>query len=147
MKKEYTIAFSIGLIILAYVLDALVNPLDLTLSLPTPYHYLTQETITTYVFTFTSIFLKALAISLSIPTILSALDLKALTKGISLLIISGLLQLYALQDVATKANVVPLEWSIAFTLAGLMLLVPSALLILIGFFTSLKKDTPPAPKP
>ena len=145
MKKEYIIAFSIGLIILAYILDAIVNPLDMTLSLSTPYHYLTPEIVQTYAFTFTSVFFKALAIFLSIPTILAALDLKAITKGVSLLIISGLLQLYALQDVATKANVVPLEWSIALTVSGLMLLLPAIINLLIGFFSSFKKETPLTP--
>lgn len=147
MKKEYIIAFSIGLIILGYVLDALVNPLTSYLNLTTPYHYLTTKNFTTYPFTSTSIFFKALAIFLSIPTILAALDLKRTAKGVILLIISGLLQLYALQDVATKAEVIPLEWSIGLTVAGLMLLLPALLNLILGPFSSSKPSVsaPPAP--
>ncbi len=147
MKKEYIVIFSVGLIILAYVLDAIVNPLALSTVLPTPYHYFTKDIITTYAFTFTSVFLKALAIFLSLPTILAALDLKPTLKGIILLICSGLLQLYAVQDVATKAQVVPIEWSLAFTLSGVFLLFPALLFMLIGFFSHPKKSSPlPAPE-
>ena len=143
MKKEYYIFLSVGLIILAYLLDVVANPLEVSMSLPTPYHYFTAENILKYAFTSTSILLKALAIVFSLPTILAALDLKSMAKGIILLISSGLLQLYALQDVATNARVIPLEWSLALTLAGLILLLPAIVFILLGFINSSKNEETP----
>jgi len=122
MKKEYLIVLVIGFLILSYILDAVVNPL--TLDLITPYHFLAVNNFTTYPFTTTSIVLKALAIVLTPMIVLSALGLKKIAHAITLFVLSALLQLYALQDIASGAYVVPLEWSLGFTLAGLLLFIP-----------------------
>lgn len=60
-----------------------------------------------------------------------------------LLVISGLLQLYALQDVASRSYVVPLEWSLAFTLAGVLLLLPTLLYFLAGLVPTPRPSSPP----
>ena len=122
---------AIGFFILGYILDAVANPL--TLALPTPYHFFTSANISTYPFTTTSIVLKALGVVMGVLIVLASLGLKRFIKGAILLVLSGLLQLYALQDVASRAAVVPLEWALGFTLAGLLMFLP----ILIFFFTSL----------
>lgn len=121
---------AVGMVILAYVLDAVVNPLALRLS--TPYHYFTPSIISQYPFTTVSIALKALAVVILPLITFSSLGLKKMAQAASLLVLSALLQLYALQDIATRAFVVPLEWSLAFTLAGVLLLVPTLLYFLIG---------------
>ncbi len=128
------------MVILAYVLDAVVNPL--ALRLPTPYHYFTPTIISQYPFTTVSIVLKALAVVILPLITFSSLGLKKMAQAATLLVISALLQLYALQDVATRAFVVPLEWSLAFTLAGVILLLPTLLYFLTGLI-----PTPPPPSP
>lgn len=130
MKKEFILIFVIGLFILAYVLDAVVNPLTITLT--SPYHYLTPEIYTQYAFTTTSIVIKALGIFLSTLLLLSAIEVSRLIKGGILLGIAGLMQLYALQEVATGAQVLPLEWTISLTLAGMTLLLPTAFYLIRG---------------
>jgi len=141
MKKEYLLILAVGMVILAYVLDAVVNPL--TLRLASPYHYFTPETISQYPFTTVSIVLKALAVFI-IPVItLASLELKRMAKSGILLVISGLLQLYALQDIATRAFVVPLEWSLGFTLAGVLLLLPTILYFLTGLIPAGQPPSPP----
>jgi len=139
MKKEYLLILAVGMVILAYVLDAVVNPLTLRLS--TPYHYFTPETVSQYPFTTVSIVLKALAVFIVPVITLASLDLKKMAKSAILLVISGLLQLYALQDIATRAFVVPLEWSLGFTLAGVTLLIPTLLYFLTGLFEKPKSST------
>lgn len=131
MKQEYWLATIIGFIIFAYVLDSVVNPL--TVSLPTPYHFFIPETLKTYPFTVTSIVVKSIALLITPLLILSFTGFKKVLKGILLLIASGLLQLYALQDVASGARTIPLEWSLSFTLAGIILLFVSIIYVVMGF--------------
>lgn len=130
MKQEYILVIIIGLLILAYVLDAIVNPLNL--QLPSPYHYFEWGILSKYTFTTTSIIIKSVALFLAPVWFLSFLDFSKLTKGAILLVISGLMQLYALQDVATGAQVIPLEWSLSLTLTGVVLLIPALLYLFIG---------------
>ena len=122
----------IGFLILGYVLDAVVNPL--ALNLPTPYHYFTLANLSKYPFTSVSIILKALSLVVSPLLLLASFGIKRFFKGAILLVISGLLQLYALQDVATAAKVIPLEWALGFTLAGLLLLAPILVFLIMGVF-------------
>lgn len=131
MKKEYVLTFITGLFILAYVLDSVVNPLKLKLT--SPYHYfITPNIMTIYVFTTASIFIKALGLFLTPLLALSFLEFNRLVSGLALLILAGLAQLYALQDVATNSQALPLEWSVSLTVAGAALLVPAVVNILLG---------------
>lgn len=120
----------VGLLILGYILDAIVNPLSL--QLPTPYHFFEPGSFSTYPFTTTSIVIKSIALFLAPIWFLSFLSFNSLTKGTIILIISGLMQLYALQDVATNSQIVPLEWSLSLTLTGVLLLIPAVIYMLIG---------------
>ena len=144
MKKEYVFVFSIGLLLLAYLLDAVVNPL--TLKLTIPYQYFIPANLTKYAFTNVSILLKATAILLLPLLILSSLNLKSLVKGLILLVLSALLQLYAVQDIATGNNTVPLEWSLAFTLGGLFLLLPTVIFLLVGSLKHVGQKLAPEPE-
>lgn len=130
MKQEYWLATIIGLLIFAYVLDSVVNPL--AIALPTPYHFFIPEVLKTYPFTTTSVVIKALAILITPLLILSFAGFKKLLKGILLIILSGLFQLYALQDVASGAHAIPVEWALSFTLAGMVLLLVAVIYMLMG---------------
>jgi len=55
------------------------------------------------------------------------------------------MQLYALQDVATRAHVIPLEWSLALTLTGVVLLIPAIIFIIIGFVKKAQKSLTEGP--
>lgn len=132
MKKEYPLIFAVGFIVLAYILDAVTKPLSL--SLTTPYHYFTPSIISLYPFTTVSIVLKAIALIITPPLLLSRFGLRKLTTGIILFILSVLVQLYALQDIVSRSYAVPLEWSLALALAGAVLLIPTLFFILLGLF-------------
>lgn len=145
MKHEFFIIVIVGLLVIAYVLDAVVNPLPIALS--TPYEYFLTSIATTYIFTTTSIVLKAIAIFVSLILFLSFTGMSKLVKGAIILVFSGLLQLYALQDIVTRAGVVPVEWSLSFTLAGATLLIPAILYILLGFFGKVHSKIIPKEEP
>ena len=82
---------------------------------------------TTYPFTTASILIRALAV-LAIPFLLFAfLKVSAAAKGGFMLLIAVLMQLYAVQVVATGTQTVPTEWALSFAFAG-------AVLTLFGFY-------------
>lgn len=134
MKKEHLLIIAVGFLILGYVLDAVVNPLASQLNLSTPYHFFTIANMSRFPFTYVSVLLKALGVIIGMLITLTSLGLKKFAKAGVLLVLSGLLQLYALQDVATQAYVVPLEWSLGFTLAGLLLFIPIIVYVLASLF-------------
>ncbi len=132
IPKEYYLLIIIGLFIFAYLLDAVVTPLDL--NLPTPYHYLQGQVMSHYPFSTASIFIKAIGLFMIPVWLMSFISRHYLGKAGFLLVIASLAQLYALQDVVTKANVVPLEWSLSLSIAGLALLAQAALFVIKGIF-------------
>jgi hypothetical protein len=136
MKKEYVFIGLIGLYILTYVLDAVVDPFQLQRA--TPYHYLAFDVFLKFPFTFTSIFLKALLLFLSPLWIFSFVDKNYGAKAMVLLVISALLQLYAIQQVATAGIILPLEWTLALAYGGALLLVPTLGYAVMGIFASMQ---------
>lgn len=138
MKQEYVLVTIIGLLILAYVLDAVVNPLSL--QLPSPYHYFDPEILSKYTFTTTSIIIKSISLFMFPLWFLTFLDFNKLIKGSILLVLSGLMQLYALQDVATNSQVIPLEWSLSLTLTGVFLLIPAVFYTIAGMTKKVSKS-------
>lgn len=137
MKQEFVLILITGLLILTYILDAIVNPLPIKLI--TPYHYFTPETMFKYAFTTTSIVLKTIALVITPIWLLSYTGFSKTIKGAVLLVISGLMQLYSLQDVVSGSNILPLEWSLSLTLTGMVLLIPAILYFILGFFSQAKK--------
>jgi hypothetical protein len=47
-----------------------------------------------------------------------------------LLVWAGLIQLYAIQDIVTRAELIPIEWSLSLAVAGLALLIPTIMLFI-----------------
>ena len=138
MKQEYILIIIVGLMVLAYILDAVAHPLSLRLA--TPYQFFTPTTLSHYPFTTTSIILKASAFFMIPLWLLSFFKLDQIVKGAILLALAALMQLYALQDVATNSISLPLEWSLALTLAGAVLLVPAVFYLIIGIFKKLHSN-------
>lgn len=135
MKKEHTLVVIIGLFLLSYVLDATVDPLAVPLA--TPYQFLNPKLITLYPFTTASIIIKGLGIFLTPPLLFSLVENHNTAKGAILLVVIALMQLYALQDIATKAQVVPLEWSLSMSLAGIALGIPMIFYFIRGALDSI----------
>lgn len=145
MKKEYLLILVTGLFLLSYVLEAVVNPLKL--SLATPYDILNIKILSRYPFTTTDIAIKSLALFLSPLLLISYIPNHHFAKGIGMLILSGLVQLYAIQDIASKAAVLPLEWSLSLNLAALGLLLPALLHLLLGLAKKTKQKLSPKKQP
>jgi len=137
MKREHFLILIVGLFILTYVLDAIANPLTITLA--TPYNYFTPETMLLYAFTTTSIVLKSVALFIAPLLLLSLMESRKVTKGLILLVLSGLVQLYSLQRVLTNSQSIPLEWALSLTLTGMALLIPAVFFIIVGLTQNVHK--------
>ena len=132
MPKEYVLVLIIGLFLLSYLLEAVVDPL--TLPIVTPYQFLTPEYITKVPFTTAVIFIRSLAIFL-VPVWLASFITKAFQfKAVSLLVVSVLLQLYGVQATTSTTVGIPLEWAISFALGGMALLLPMLIFFVKGAF-------------
>lgn len=128
MPKEYVLVLIVGLFLLAYLLEAVVDPLALPLT--SPYGFFNLETIAKVPFTSAVIFVRSLAILITPLWLLSFVKNAWQFKAVTLLVVSVLIQLYGVQATATSSTVgIPLEWAISFALGGLTLFVP-----MLGFF-------------
>lgn len=136
IPKEYVLLIIVGLYIVSYVLEATVDALALPLS--TPYEYLRPEYYSAYPFSTAVIAIRALAIFMTPTFLFSFIKGAQLGKGGTLLIVAGLAQLYALQELATATTLLPLEWSLALAYGSALLVIPAIINILIGLFTSTK---------
>ncbi len=150
MKLEYSVGAIGGLFLLAYVLEAVIDPL--TVDLASPYQFVSRQYLSQYPFTAAIIFTRALAIFLTPLFIMTFFKRSYFAKALTLLILAGLMQLYALQNIVTRTFVVNLEWALSLALAGIALLLPAVLLSIKALFASLqtglvKTMHVPAPQP
>lgn len=122
MKQEYVLVLIVGLFIAAYALEAIVQPLGIDLK--TPYHFLDPKTLATYPFTTTVIVVRGIAIFLSPLWLMSFINKTYSLKSSVTFVLAGLSQLYVLQELATGNRILPLEWALSISLAGLCLVVP-----------------------
>lgn len=122
MPKEYVLVLIVGLFLLAYLLEAVVDPLSLPLA--TPYEFLQNGSPGRFPFTTAVIFVRSLAVLLTPLWLLSFLERAWQFKAVSLLVVGTLLQLYSVQAVATPTVGIPLEWAISFAIGGLVLFLP-----------------------
>jgi hypothetical protein len=132
IPKEYILLFILGLFALAYVFDAVVNPLDLNLT--SPYQY--WNFVGVYPFTTASVAIKAVAIFLAPLWLVSFIEKRFTGKAVFLFVIGSVGQLYAVQDVVTKAEVIPLEWTLSLAFAGLGLVFVAALYFIRGLLSN-----------
>lgn len=142
MKKEYLVILLTGLFILTYVLDSITVPLGTQLTLASPFLYFNPATASLYPFTTASIFLKAIALSLIPPLILSFIKGKPFIKAVVITILAALTELYVIQDLAAGTQLMPLEWDLAFSLSGIFLLPYITSYLFKGIFYLLIGDQP-----
>lgn len=144
LPKEYSLLGIIGLFLLAYILDYIVDPLSL--DLVSPYHFFQPHIMSQFPFSTVSVFIKAAALFFSPLWLMAFFKDKGYAKPILLLVLSGLVQLYAIQDLATRAQVIPLEWALSLTAAGAALLIPTIFLFFRAMIVSAHRNLSDAKK-
>ncbi len=137
MKKEYLIFVVLGLIIFGSVLDSISGPV--ALSIRNPFLFLGGEVLSIYPLTAVSVAAKVLAIIIVAPLALSLIGRQYILKSIVLFVFAAILVLYAIQQFATGLTITPVQWTLSFAFAGIGLLIPSLLYLLIGLLRGTKK--------
>lgn len=130
IPKEYLLIIIVGLFLLSYLMDAVSDPLPLTY--PTPYHYFSGANMSKYAFATAAILIRASAFVMAPLWLFSFFTMHPGAKGGIFLVLGSLMQLYALQEVATNARVIPFEWTMSLSAAGVILLIPAVINILLG---------------
>lgn len=130
MKKEYLIVATIAMFILSYGIDIASGVENLPIR--QPYSFLEPKVLAVYPFTAVSIGLKTLGFMLSVLLTISTFEKKYLAKGVFLFFTGALMNLYAIQQLATGMRLIPIEWTLGLAYAGTMLIIPALFYFLIG---------------
>jgi len=136
IPKETTFVIIIGLFLLSYLLEAVVDPLKINLA--TPYAYLSPLHFMKYPFTTAVIIIRAISLYSAVLFLLSFIPRAYFTKVGILLLISALSQLYSLQEVVSGTTMVPLEWALSLSVAGAALLLPAITNVMKGAVSAAK---------
>jgi len=135
MKKVYVAIGILGLFILGYVLDYVAGPV--AISINSPLLFLDQTILSRYPFTTVSIAIKTVALFLSLILLFSFIEKAYLVKGTVMLFIAALFELYSIQQLATGAMMIPIQWILTLTFTGVTLLIPTVVYFIIGIISSL----------
>ena len=127
----YTI---IGLLIFSFVLDRISG--SITLNVRNPYQFINASILSMYPLTAVSVAAKAVALAAILIMSLSYVVRTPYVRASLLFVLGGLAQLYAIQQLATRGQVTPTEWTLGIAFAGLILLPFIAIYILQGMFTA-----------
>lgn len=132
MKKDYLWFTIFGLLLFSYVLDQIAGPI--TFAAKNPYAFLSPPTLSTYPLSAVSIAAKAIGLMLIFVTGFSYLKGLHIFKAIIFFILGSLVQLYAIQQLATRGQVTPIQWTLGIAYAGALLLIPTLIQLLQGLF-------------
>lgn len=135
MKKEYVAVGILGLFILGYVLDYVAGPVGIVIN--SPLLFLDRAILSRYPFTTVSIAIKTIALFLTLILVFSLVEKAYMMKGAVMLFIAALFELYSIQQLATGAMMIPIQWILTLTFTGVTLLVPTIIYFIIGIISSL----------
>jgi hypothetical protein len=145
IPKETTFLIIIGLFLLSYLLEAVVDPLNIRLA--TPYAYFSPANFLKYPFTTATVIIRSISIFMTPIFLLSFIPKSYYAKLGIVIVVSALSQLYSLQGVASDTTLMPMEWSLSLTLAGLLLALPAIIYITKGLILSAKAKIIPEETP
>ncbi len=139
INRETIFVTTVILYFISYTLDRINGPLKLAIK--NPYAFVQPKILATYPFTGVSILLKVIALWLTVLLFLGLIEKRYLFKIIIVLTTAFLSQLYAIQQLATGLRVTPVEWTLAITFAGLLLVPTSGFFLFASLFSTVKSKT------
>lgn len=131
MKKEYTAVIAISLFLFAYVLEALAGQVAFP-AFTSPFAFLNPAVLNKYPFTATAIAIRTAAIIISVVLVLSFVEIKKYLKAVIIFVLGVLLELYAIQQLATGMKVTPLEWTLSFAYSAVLFAPIVAFFLIAG---------------
>jgi hypothetical protein len=145
IPKEQVFVIIIGLFLLSYLLEAIVDPLKINLA--TPYAFFNPIFFAKYPFVTATVIIRGLSFLLTPLFLFSFFSKGYFPKAGILLVVSVLAQLYALQEVTSGTTMIPLEWSLSLSIAGAALVIPIVIYIIKGVILSAKNKISPEETP
>ena len=130
---EYVIGGIVSLFIFGYVLDLISGPFNVVLA--SPFAFLQMAHLSKYPFTAVSVAVKTLGIFLATVLIVQTLSGSKYFLAATLFFVSAaLMELYAIQQIATQAFLISLQWTLSLAFAAVVLLIPFIIHLIIGIF-------------
>lgn len=129
MKKEYIGVTICALFLLSYVLDYLAGPFTLTVT--NPFLFI-QQHLSVYPFTAAGIGIKTLGLFLSMILITLFIEKKYFVRALVVFFTATLFEFYAIQQLATGQQLIPIQWTLALSYTGVLLLLLTGIYIIIG---------------
>jgi hypothetical protein len=129
MKKEYIGVTICALFLLSYVLDYLAGPFTLTVT--NPFLFI-QQHLSVYPFTAAGIGIKTLGLLLSMILITLFIEKKYFVRALVVFFTATLFEFYAIQQQATGQQLIPIQWTLALSYTGVLLLLLTGIYIIIG---------------
>lgn len=135
MKKEYSLVTAAVFFLISYLIDRLAGAVHFVVK--NPLVFITQSVYLDYPFTSFAIALKALGLFITVVLLLSFIEKAYFAKASIVFFLAFFGELYAIQQTATRGITTPIQWTLAFAYAGILLIVPIVYYILKGAVLSL----------
>ena len=135
MKKEYSLVTAAVFFLISYLIDRLAGAVHIVVK--NPLVFITQSVYLDYPFTSFAIALRALGLFITVVLLLSFMEKAYFTKACVTFFLALFAELYAIQQTATRGTTTPIQWTLAFAYAGLLLTVPIIYYLLKGLVLSL----------
>ncbi len=126
IKKEYILITTFFLFILSYVLEYVTGNIILKIT-GNPYNFLIDKNnLSRIPLTIVEICVKSVSLFLSFTLLLSLFNKKYLQKFLFVIVFSALSQLYAIQQIMTKTSITSMQWTLAISYSGILILILGA---------------------
>lgn len=122
---------------LAYILDYFAGPISFALT--TPLTFLTKSYLNSYPLTAFAVMIRALGIFISLLLLFSVIEKQYFVKAFTIFVISVLVELYAVQQIATGMRTTSIQWTLSISYAGMILVTAIVYFIIAGIIDSLRQ--------
>jgi hypothetical protein len=137
MKKEITFVIALCMFAFAYVLDFIAGKVNVVVS--DPFMFLTNPILTKFPLTAAGVFIRTIAIFLTVLVIYSVINKRYFTKAFVSLAIVIFSEAYAIQQFTTGNRTTPIQWTLSIAYAGGLMILLFVFYILKGIFHGFTK--------
>lgn len=137
MKKEIAFVIALAMFALAYVLDYIAG--NISFSVRDQFAFLSGTYLMKYPLTGAGVFIRTLAIFLSIVLIYSVVEHKYFVKAFVSLLVTIFSEAYAIQQLSTGVRTTPVQWTLSIAYAGVLVALLVIYYIFKGIFFMLTK--------
>lgn len=137
MKKEITFVVALCMFAFAYILDFLAGGVSFVVA--NPVVFISNNMLTRFPLTAAGIFIRTIAIFLTILVVYSAIKGRYFTKAFISLAAAIFAEAYAIQQLSTGVRTTPIQWTLSISYAGVLMLVLVVYYFLKGIFHGFSK--------